>query len=1087
MAGWSISNARTDSLSVERALPEETDVRWMTRRQSHSIRRGSRFAGVRASWTLLALLAVQTFCVVQPAWAEVQRVGSWSGELLYQTNGFNYTPGAGNNRLVLVMFSAESTTNPVANVGSVTLGGQTLTAIESADGLVVGSAGAFHNLIWLGYLDEAGISSMSGNALNIVWDTTPNQADGGETKVQAATYENVDQAVPIAASASNTNTSTSTIQPGSINAGEGDRLVYVTVQGNVADHTAAGGYTEQIEQDGPGSDHSNASAERDATTAGAQNPTATWSTTWRTAIISALLNETCYVESFQSWSATSADTWETKDLSGAPFNVPAGAVVEVAVRNSNTSSTRSGGVRAVGSSLERRLPLVAVQDGGTEILVMHVQADGSSQIQHYSDVTADVDFVLLGYWTCGSYVERFDTFTAGASGAWTDRNLCSYGVRPSHVAEIVMTNDLGGNERLAGVRTNGSVLQRRFAVHEAESGGVATATLFVKADASATATIEVYAQEDTNVDFYVAGYWSAAPQAYTELFTDAGSPSSSGTWEDLDLTASGVPDSAYAEMVLANEVEDPPEQMGVRANGSSLSRFLNIARAEGGGENVARMHVASDTAAAIEFYHSDVTSDNSFFVVGYWSACNTSVSYVVSDLGAVTAGNKSLGWHINGSEKVAGFEEDGSGDPDAWLLECGSFTALGVLGGSDAEAHGINDSDMVVGWSDDGSGNRRAFRWTSGGGLVDLGTAGGRTDSEALSVNGSSEIVGTVLDFDLPQESERQAFLYLPSPAYGLGAGMNVLGTLGGEESVATDLNDSGQVVGGAENASGQWRPFRWASGSFTNLGTLGGETVTLDHRAEAVSASGNVCGRSYTAGGDAHAFYWDGSMTDLGVLTGGSESWAFGINDSNVVVGTSDVTGGAFHAFVWDSTNGMRDLNNLIPTGTGWTLIRATDINEDGFIVGFGTNGSGDGRAFLLTPSCSAGGGASASQTGGDGGSGSTGDDAPPVADPPDDTSPPGDPVPPDDISPPRVTFCGFGIIPPLMVCSVVLLAGRGWRRRGTGDAYWQTPKSQSLLQQSLSVSQSDPAARPVEHALLGKLPASACDEDNVRTVGTT
>ena len=41
-----------------------------------------------------------------------------------------------------------------------------------------------------------------------------------------------------------------------------------------------------------------------------------------------------YVESYQTWSATSADTWQVQDLSGAPYNVPANAVVEVAVRNS---------------------------------------------------------------------------------------------------------------------------------------------------------------------------------------------------------------------------------------------------------------------------------------------------------------------------------------------------------------------------------------------------------------------------------------------------------------------------------------------------------------------------------------------------------------------------------------------------------------------------------------------------------------------------------------------------------------------------------------------------------------------------------
>ena len=72
---------------------------------------------------------------------------------------------------------------------------------------------------------------------------------------------------------------------------------------------------------------------------------------------------------------------------------------------------------------------------------------------------------------------------------------------------------------------------------------------------------------------------------------------------------------------------------------------------------------------------------------------------------------------------------------------------------------------------------------------------------------------------------------------------------------------------------------------------------------------------------------------------------------------------GASIGDLVWDDTNGMRNLNNLLPAGSGWTLTRATDINNDGFITGFGTNGSGDVRAFLLTPTCAAGGGGSFSR----------------------------------------------------------------------------------------------------------------------------
>jgi probable HAF family extracellular repeat protein len=39
-----------------------------------------------------------------------------------------------------------------------------------------------------------------------------------------------------------------------------------------------------------------------------------------------------------------------------------------------------------------------------------------------------------------------------------------------------------------------------------------------------------------------------------------------------------------------------------------------------------------------------------------------------------------------------------------------------------------------------------------------------------------------------------------------------------------------------------------------------------------------------------------------------------------------------------------------MIPPGSGWVLIGAEDINDDGRIVGYGTK-NGETRAFLLTP----------------------------------------------------------------------------------------------------------------------------------------
>jgi probable HAF family extracellular repeat protein len=89
--------------------------------------------------------------------------------------------------------------------------------------------------------------------------------------------------------------------------------------------------------------------------------------------------------------------------------------------------------------------------------------------------------------------------------------------------------------------------------------------------------------------------------------------------------------------------------------------------------------------------------------------------------------------------------------------------------------------------------------------------------------------------------------------------------------------------------------------------------------------------------------------MHDLGTF-GGTGGNAFGINNKGQVVGDASTAGNAAQLAFLYSDGTMRDLNTLLTPGSGWTLREADAINDNGDIVGWGTNPSGQIHAFLLT-----------------------------------------------------------------------------------------------------------------------------------------
>ena len=169
------------------------------------------------------------------------------------------------------------------------------------------------------------------------------------------------------------------------------------------------------------------------------------------------------------------------------------------------------------------------------------------------------------------------------------------------------------------------------------------------------------------------------------------------------------------------------------------------------------------------------------------------------------------------------------------------------------------------------------------------------------------------------------------------------LGTLTGDtQSDGGAINAGGDVTGESTDVDySVGRAFRYHDGTLTGLGVLNAGDVSAG---AAINVSGEVAGFSSGVGAIA-ATTWSGTtITDI---SGGTLSWATGINAAGHVVGAMYTTD--LLAFV-DTGGPLVDLNTEVTSGaTGLTLFDATGINDAGEIVGLGATADGAQHAFLF------------------------------------------------------------------------------------------------------------------------------------------
>jgi probable HAF family extracellular repeat protein len=253
--------------------------------------------------------------------------------------------------------------------------------------------------------------------------------------------------------------------------------------------------------------------------------------------------------------------------------------------------------------------------------------------------------------------------------------------------------------------------------------------------------------------------------------------------------------------------------------------------------------------------------------------------------------------------------------------------------------------------------------------VTDLGSlAGPAFCSDANSINERGEIQG-LSEIDVVDPV--LGFYEMRAVVWKHGQLIN-LGTLGGDNSWAFGINNSGQVVGLAQNAvpdpysildfvifggfsaGTQTRAFLWQDGVMRDVGTLGGP----DAWAGGINEHGQVAGQSYvnstpnpaTGFPTLDPFFWDkGKMRDLGSL-GGVVGFVEEMNNRGQIIGGSstaenpnaciapnlsiEFSNPGCDPYLWDG----KEMIDLSTHTAGGTPFSGDAISDSGEIVGAAT-----------------------------------------------------------------------------------------------------------------------------------------------------
>jgi probable HAF family extracellular repeat protein len=309
----------------------------------------------------------------------------------------------------------------------------------------------------------------------------------------------------------------------------------------------------------------------------------------------------------------------------------------------------------------------------------------------------------------------------------------------------------------------------------------------------------------------------------------------------------------------------------------------------------------------------------------------------------------------------------GLGGPSAFADPLYTIKDLGTLPGQTSSvATAINNQGQVVGISYNSSDGNFASGLTgvetpprfhstgpgaqsflfSGGQITQISPIGGL----AMSINDSSQVVGG------PNASINNSGQYVAGAYSGIDSGDFQISSHVTSGTTTTALpalfdpyaiNNSGQIAGSLTiNAHGgsDTHPAIYQNGQLTDLFSKIGSGQYYGSAAIAINQKGDMLINVSPPDNSLHSYLYNasaGKATELSALPGGSGMIAAALNNSDQAVGKGSLY----------SNGVVKALASLISSGTGWSNLNATGINDAGQIVGQGLI-DGQEHAFEMSPS---------------------------------------------------------------------------------------------------------------------------------------